>query len=275
MSRTYSFWRMTVFTPLSATSRRATLALALTLAFSTTAMAQRQRPAGNKPPAEPKAPPTGPKPATMDGALDEKIKFAVDKKSKRNSVVFTSKTSTETFKGTTKAITGDITLNPAKLDGIEGSFTVPWKSIDTGKPGRNEHMLSAPWIDSATHPDIVFTISGLEDLKAAGKTGKSVKGKFAGKMAMNGEERDVKIPFTMTWFGEPKEKEGLGIKSTFKINLSDYKIAGRGIGKGVAATQALEVSVVVRRASTMEEDDESEEPTTTAKPSKPKPPPNS
>lgn len=262
-----------MFTLLSSGNRRAILALVVSLSFVSTAAAQRQRPAGNKPP-EPKAPPTGPKPATMEGALDEEIKFAVDKKSKRNSVVFTSKTSAETFKGRSKAINGEITLNPAKLDKVEGKFTVAWKSLDTGKPMRNQHMFESPWVDTAEHPDIVFTITGMEELKAAGKTGKSVKGKFVGKMAMNGEERDAQIPFTMTWFGSPKEKEGLGIKSSFKVNLSDYKISGKGVGQKVAATQALEVSVVVRRASTME--DEPENPAeTTAKPSKPKPPPNS
>jgi len=252
------------------------VALVVSLAFASTALAQRQRPAGNRPPPAKPVAPAGPKAATMEGALDEKIKFEVDKKSKRNSIVFTSKTSVESFKGTSKEITGTLTLNPAKLDAIEGSFTVPWKSLDTGKAGRNQHMLEAPWVDSASHPDIVFTITALEDLKAAGTKGTSVSSKFVGKMAMNGVEKDVKIPVTMTWFGSPKDKEGLGLQSTFKINLADYKIVGKGIGKGVAATQELKVSVVVRREGSMEEEDEASKPEkTTARPSKPKPPPNS
>lgn len=195
----------------------------------------------------------------MEGALDEKLKFVVDKSSKRNAVSFISKTSVETINGKTKDITGEITLNPAKLDSIEGKFVVPWKSLDTGKPMMNKHMTSAPWVDAESHPEIVFTITKMEDLKAAGKNGKSVSANFVGKMAMNGVEKDVSIPVVMTWFGSPKDKEGIGIKSVkgkFRVNLSDYKIVGRDVGKKVAATEEIDVSVVVRRADTMEEDDE-------------------
>ena len=128
----------------------------------------------------------------------------------------------------------------------------------------------------------MFTITKMEDLKAVGKTGKSVSAKFVGKFAMNGEERDASIPVKMTWFGSPKDKEGLGLQSVkgkFKINLSDYKIVGRDVGKKVAATLEIDVSVVVRRADTMEEDDGEEEPKPdkgmVGRPSKPKPSPNS
>jgi len=255
-----------MFTPISPRVRNIALGLLVLPAIASFALAQpgprgggpRNRPAG----VQPVTPPTGPKPATMDGALDEKLKFVVDRKSKRNSVSFISKTSVETIKGKTTDITGEITLNPAKLDAIEGKFTVPWKSLDTGKPRMNDHMMTKPWVDAASHPEIVFTITGMEDLKASGKTGKSVSAKFKGKMAMNGEERDVSIPVVMTWFGSPTDKEGIGIKSLkgkFKVNLSDYKIAGRDVGKKVAATEEIDVSVVVRRADTMEEEEEAAE----------------
>lgn len=273
-----------MFAPTMARVRKFALALLILPAIASFALAQpgpRKRPAGAQPPAV--TPPSGPKPATMEGALDEKLKFVVDRKSKRNSVSFISKTSVETIKGKTTNITGEITLNPAKLDSIEGKFTVPWKSLDTGKPRMNDHMMTKPWVDAESHPDIVFTITAMEDLKASGKTGKSVSAKFKGKMAMNGEERDVSIPVVMTWFGSPTDKEGIGIKSVkgkFKVNLSDYKIAGRDVGKKVAATEEIDVSVVVRRADTMEDDEESadeEKPDKdmAGRSGKPKPAPNS
>lgn len=249
-----------MFTPLSPRVRKFALGLLILPAIASFAIAQpgpRKRPAGAQPPAV--TPPTGPKPAKMEGALDEKLKFVVDKTSKRNSVSFVSKTTAETIKGKTTDISGEITLNPAKLDSIEGKFTVPWKSLDTGKPRMNEHMMTKPWVDAESHPEIVFTITAMEDLKATGKTGKSVSAKFKGKMAMNGVERDVSIPVVLTWFGSPADKEGIGIKSVkgkFKVNLSEYKITGREVGKKVAATEEIDVSVVVRRADTMEENAE-------------------
>ena len=274
-------WRLNMFTPRNARVRKFALALIILPAITSFAFAQPKRPVGRKP-ADAPTPPSGPKPATMQGALDEKLKFVVDKTSKRNAVSFISKTSVETINGKTKDITGEITLNPAKLDSIEGKFTVPWKSLDTGKPRMNEHMMTSPWVNAEAHPDIVFTITKMEDLKAVGKTGKSVSAKFVGKFAMNGEERDASIPVKMTWFGSPKDKEGLGLQSVkgkFKINLSDYKIVGRDVGKKVAATLEIDVSVVVRRADTMEEDDGEEEPKPdkgmVGRPSKPKPSPNS
>jgi len=226
---------------------------------------------GGKPPAAPKGGGTTPKAPSLAGGPDEKIKFEVDPNSKRNEVNFTSKAPGETIKGHSSACTGSLTINPAKLDSAEGSFTVAWQSIDTGNKMRNQHMMGSPWVDATAHPDIVFTVTGIEQVKSAGQAGKAVKGTLVGKFAMNGVEKEVKIPATIAIVnatGADKEKIGLGIKASFKVALADYKIEGKGLGDKVARSQDITVSLNLRRAGDKSSDDASDG-ETKPKPKKP------
>ena len=208
---------------------------------------------------------------SLAGGPDERIKFEVDPASKRNEIVFNNKIAGHPFKGKSSKCTGNLALNPAKLDGADGQFTVAWTSIDTGNPMRNQHMQSAPWIEAAAHPDIVFTITGLEQVKSAGQAGKAVKGNLVGKLALNGVEKEVKIPATIAIVNATsadKEKIGLGIKASFKVALADYKIEGKGLGDKVARSQEITVSLSLRRAGEKSADEASEG-ETKPKPKKP------
>ena len=188
---------------------------------------------------------------------NEVAHYVVDDVSKRNEVTFTSKAPRETIKGKADRITGHLDLNPRKLDTAEGRFVVPWGSVDTGNQNKNQHMRSPTWVDAASYPDIVFTITGIEAVKARGKSGKTVRAKLVGTWSMNGHEKDIKVSVTLAYVVPGKSKktkdvvEGLGIRATFKLALSDFGIEGRGrsIGSSVAKKPTVKIKLFLARTA--------------------------
>ena len=190
--------------------------------------------------------------------------YVVDPDSSRNQVTFTSKAPRETITGKSNIITGHLDLKPRRLAKAKGRFSVAWKSIDTGNGMRNQHMLSAPWADTKKYPDIVFTLKGIAKVKRKGKSGKSVRARLIGTFAMNGAEKDFKIPATLVYLKPnkgDKVTEGIGIRCKFTIALKDFNIKGRGIGQGFAAEEQVKVSLFLKRAKKTESDTVEDEPT--------------
>lgn len=195
--------------------------------------------------------------------------YEVDSDSSRNQVTFTSKAPRETIVGTTTTITGHFDLQPRKLAKAKGRFAVEWKSLDTGHPTKNQHMLAAPWVDAAKYPEIAFTLSGIEKVKRKSKSGKSVKVQLIGTLAMNGAEKEMRIPATLVYVKPKKSEkddkvtEGVGLRCSFTVALADFNIKGRGIGVAVAAEQKIKVSLFVKRSKKRKEDDKKDEPSDT------------
>jgi polyisoprenoid-binding protein YceI len=202
----------------------------------------------------------------FDVGPDAMTNYQVDPTSSLNEIVFTSKAPKETIKGKTTKAVGNLDLNPRKLDSVAGSFTVHWADLDTGNPMRNQHMMGAPWVNAKSHPDIAFTVTGFELPKTpatpaksdksdkSDKSSHSIKGKLIGAMAMNGKEKQVKVPVTLAYVeagngknGE-KIKEGIGIKAKFKVNLEDFDIQGKGVGQAVAKSEQIIVSLFLAKS---------------------------
>jgi polyisoprenoid-binding protein YceI len=206
---------------------------------------------------EKKKKPSAPK--GFKNAPRDESKFVVDDGSDRNEISFKSNIPGHVITGTSKQVTGELEFKPRLMKKIAGRFSVSWSSLDTGNSNRNDHMRSAPWVDANSYPDIVFTVSGVESLKAGNKSGTVLKVKLVGTMAINGAEKEMKIPATLAYIGGKKSKksakdeqpedatEGLGIQARFKIKLADFNIEGRGVGDKVAATQNIKVSLFLKR----------------------------
>ena len=187
-------------------------------------------------------------------APNEITEFVLDPKSKRNQVVFLSKAPKETIKGTTRTVAGQLKGNLYSLMDIAGTFEVAWKDLDTGDKTRNEHMMAAPWVDAASHPKIVFTLTSIEPDGKQSKRGKIIKGTLLGKMAMNGREREMSIPATLAYLPAKKSKSGkktaarVSIKAKFDVDLAGFDIGRDRVGEKVAKTQNITVSLVMRPA---------------------------
>ena len=209
---------------------------------------------------------------------DKKTKYEIDPDSDRNQITFTSKAPKETFKGKANRITGFLEVNPRKVNEATGKFTIDWKDVELPNKSMDSHMKSDPWINTASHPQLVFTVTGIEESKLQAKNKKttSFKTKLVGEMEINGKKQEMTIPVTLSYVqakpDKPDVKEVLGIKTSFKIKLEDFDIKGQGaIGTKVAAEQAIKLSVVLARTDTPDPSEAgggSDEPTPAPKPKK-------
>jgi polyisoprenoid-binding protein YceI len=196
---------------------------------------------------QPEKKPENKEPVVFAVGPDAKSHFEIEASSKRNMIKFESKAPKETIEGKVTVVKGSLDFNPRKMDSIEGTFTVAWKDVDTGNKMRNSHLMSKPWVDATAYPEIVFTVTGIENLTAKVKPVKTIKAELVGKMAMNGQEKETKIPVTLSYLesqSTPKKGESprdmLGIKAgKFKIALADFDIKGKAgaVGTSVAKEQ--------------------------------------
>lgn len=114
---------------------------------------------------------------------------------------------------------------------------------------RNQHMMSDPWVDAGAHPEIVFTLDAITKIKAIDKRSTKLKCTLIGTFAINGAEKEMKIPATLEYQlpkkangGDAEEqKEGVHINAKFTLSLKDFGIAGRGIGDKVAPKMQIDV----------------------------------
>ncbi len=186
-------------------------------------------------------------PVRADGIKDARAgetTFSVSTKSKPN-VGLISKAPGETFKATSKVVKGTLTLDPSKLDSASGEFRVPFKNLDTGKKMMNQHMLSSRWMDADKYPDAVFTVSGIDKVKAGPSV---VKANLTGTMAMHGKEKEISIPVTLVYVKDKAEggtHDTLKINATFKVALADYDIKDPAVGNKVAENMLMTVSVTM------------------------------
>lgn len=176
-------------------------------------------------------------------ARDEEAKFHVRKKVK-TWIKLESKAPGETIKGNIKEFSGQLKLNPAKLDSASGKFTVPLKNLDTANKVRNQHMLSSDWMEADKYPDVEFTVESIEGAKLEKK---SVDARLKGKMKIHGVEKDVSIPVRMVYVKDKKadgKADTLDIRGEFEIKLADYEIKGKpgAVGTKVANTMKMSVS---------------------------------
>lgn len=180
--------------------------------------------------------------------------YVVDAESPGNEITFTSKAPRETIVGRATAVDGHLDLKPRRLKRASGRFALRWDALDTGNAQRNRHMLGPPWVDATSHPEIVFTLNRIRNIKPRGKSGNKIRANLVGTLAMNGVEKKTTIPATLVYL-EPDSgkkggnvKEGIGIRATFKVALADFNIQGRGIGQAVAARQRIKVALFLKRA---------------------------
>ncbi|MFQ5411209.1 MAG: YceI family protein [Phycisphaerae bacterium] len=184
-----------------------------------------------------------------------KTHYVIDADAPGNEITFTSRAPKETIVGKATQIVGELDLKPRRLAKASGRFVVRWDALDTGKAMMNQHMTAAPWVDAASHPEIIFKLTGMQKIKPKGKSGNKLRVRLAGTMAMNGVEKKLKVRATLVYLKPDSSKreedvrEGIGIRATFKVALADFNIEGMRIGQSVAAKQRIKVALFLKRVA--------------------------
>ena len=155
-------------------------------------------------------------------AYAEPITFKVSP-GEDNLIRFESKAPLETIVGTTNAVSGEITLDPADLTtGIKVVISVDAASLKTGNKIRDSHMRKNH-LQTEQFPAIEFKIDAV--VLEGGVVDKLPRSfTITGDFKLHGVTRTIQVPVEATYFESGAEKK-VHVKGGFEVKLSDYEIA--------------------------------------------------
>jgi polyisoprenoid-binding protein YceI len=119
------------------------------------------------------------------------------------------------FTGTTTTVTGEMT-GGASLSAVRGWVESPVKTLDTGNGKRDRDLNKS--METDKHPTMRFELTGVT---AEETPADSAGVRLAGKLTLHGVTRDVVLP-ARVW----QEGRTLRLRSTFPVDLGDYRIGG-------------------------------------------------
>ncbi len=176
-----------------------------------------------------------------------KQKVTLSDKVGKNEISFFSTAPMEDIKGTANDISGTVTIDPSNLEATKAKIVVKVAGMKTGIKKRDQHLRSPDWLDAASHPDIVFDLKLLKDVKIkddGAKSGKAVATATAvGDFSMHGVSLEQQLPVTITYIRESDKTKARApgdfvlVQSEFSVPLGDYKVQGK---KGIIGSKVGE-----------------------------------
>ncbi len=114
--------------------------------------------------------------------------------------------------------TGNINYDAKDVDKSTVEFTAKATSVDTGVPGRDNHLRSKDFFEVEKFADITFKSSKVE------KKGKGWM--VTGDFTMKGVTKTISFPFTIAGFLPAGERSGarMGFTAETKLNRRDYGV---------------------------------------------------
>ena len=165
-------------------------------------------------------------------ARAEKTKFFLDAGGGKNLVSFLSDAPVEQFVGRTAQTVGTLEIDLANVETATGEATVDMTTLDTGIEGRNRHMQSEDFLDTARFPKATLTI---KKVKTSGDRAlapnKPVAVDVAGDLTIKGATRPVAFKATLRYLkGDKWSAQMLGpgdivsVSASFPIKMSDWGV---------------------------------------------------
>jgi polyisoprenoid-binding protein YceI len=162
-----------------------------------------------------------------------------------NQFIWVSDAPLESIKGSSEGVTGTLTIDPQDLSKLRGTVETKTATMKTGNATRDNHLLSAEWMDVRRFPAISFSISGMKDVKT---TGNSATGTALGTFTMHGVTKTLSVPFKMTYIPESDKTRQRApgdlvmINADFTISLKDFNIAGTEGNVGSKVGETIKIS---------------------------------
>jgi polyisoprenoid-binding protein YceI len=119
------------------------------------------------------------------------------------------------FTGVTETVSGAME-GAQEISAVRGWVEAPVTTLKTGKDRRDRDLNKS--MESAKYPVIRFE---LERVEPGEGTADSMAVTLHGRMLIHGETREVSLPATLGF-----TQGGVRVRSTFPLNLKDYKIGG-------------------------------------------------
>lgn len=132
---------------------------------------------------------------------------------------FTSDAPLETMTGTSQAVSGEFTVDPANLAAARGSVSVPIASLRTGIDLRDQHLRSDTWLDAGRFPEATFEVTGVSGA-ARLEEGREARVRLSGRFTLHGRTRQV------TASARVKLEAGVvTVRARFTVHLADYGVS--------------------------------------------------
>ena len=164
-----------------------------------------------------------------------------------NNAIFKTDAILESINGAANGISGTVTFDPANPAVTKGKIVVAANSLTVPNKMMNEHLFSPMWLDVKTHPEIVFDLKDLKNVKTSGDT---TTADASGTFTLHGVSKEITVPVKLTYLpgklGQrvPNMKgDLLVVRTNFELKRSDFKInSGSGNDK-VSDEIALSLSI--------------------------------
>ena len=155
--------------------------------------------------------------------------------------------------------------NPAQLQG--GEWHLPVASIRTQNDERDSHLRGAEWLDAAKHPNIVFVLKGVKDVKET--TPATAEGKMRmftvtleGEMTLHGITKPISIPGAALRFRPSSdamrmavgEGDFLFISAKYELTLADYGIKHKMISGDKKVAEKIQLENTLYMSTVAPED---------------------
>lgn len=161
-----------------------------------------------------------------------------------NEASFTSKAAIVKFTGRTNKVTGTLQIDENNTTKAGGAVTVDVASLDTGIGLRNEHMQGT--IEAAKYPTATFKLQKLTVPGNKLKANAAATGTVTGQLTLHGVTKTVTAPVELTYLPQQdanyRPGDWVEVNSTFKLKLSDYKIALPAPVLGVKVADELDIN---------------------------------
>ncbi len=165
-----------------------------------------------------------------------------------NQASFYSTTTLEDVQGLTKEISGTITFNVNDFSTVNGEFSFPVLSLNTGIDKMVKDLRSDSWLDAEKYPEISFKVKKAVNLKKISDS--KIEADVIGDFFLHGVTKEDTAKTTITYLDEsPVTHQRMpgdlvGVQAEFFINLSDYNIKHMLLGKRVAEKIDIKVNLV-------------------------------
>jgi polyisoprenoid-binding protein YceI len=158
----------------------------------------------------------------------------------KQSITFTSDAPAERMVGIVAFGAGSEHMGTAETDGKGGgsfSFRVPVASLTTGNKSRDEHMVSANWLDGAKHPEVTFVSKKVERVRPT-------VWRVTGTWTMHGVSKDLTLLANVRHIGKV-ERVGdsvIRVRATVPLDLAEFGVTNPYVGSAAVA-KTWDVSV--------------------------------
>jgi len=123
-----------------------------------------------------------------------------------------------TVTGSFKSFSGSAITEGDQFENAEIEFTIDVNSVDTGQPGRDEHLRNADFFESETYPEFKFISSSFTKVKGDVY-------KLVGNLTIKGITREVELE--AEYGGTEKDSWGntkVGFEVTGTIDRKDFNV---------------------------------------------------